>query len=79
MRYFEFQQPVFIHNYLEGPKWLPGVVCGIIGPLFNKVQTIDGHLWKRHVDHIRSREWNEYSDQPPMVSPTETVGQERWS
>ncbi|KAL1472065.1 hypothetical protein MTO96_039562 [Rhipicephalus appendiculatus] len=52
------------------------VVSDITGLLSYKVQSIDCRLWKRHVDQIRSQEWHEYSDQPPMVSPTKPVGQE---
>lgn len=67
VREFELQDTVFIRNYLAGPKWLPGVVTEITGPVSYKVRTIDGRLWKRHVDQIRSRQWSTYLEAEPAT------------
>ncbi|XP_042150746.1 uncharacterized protein K02A2.6-like [Ixodes scapularis] len=63
VREFEPREPVFIRNYLAGPKWLPGIITEITGPVSYKVRTIDGRFWKRHVDQIRRREWSTYLDE----------------
>ncbi|CAN8032994.1 unnamed protein product [Ixodes persulcatus] len=67
VREFEPQDTVFIRNYLTGPKWLPGVVTEITGPVSYKVRTIDGRFWKRHVDQIRSRQWSTYLEEEPAT------------
>ncbi|KAM7281410.1 uncharacterized protein ISCGN_005791, partial [Ixodes scapularis] len=63
VREFEPREPVFIRYYLAGPKWLPGIITEITGPVSYKVRTIDGRFWKRHVDQIRRREWSTYLDE----------------
>ncbi|XP_042146269.1 uncharacterized protein K02A2.6-like [Ixodes scapularis] len=63
VREFEPREPVFIRNYLAGPKWLPGIITEITGPVSYKVRTIDGRFWRRHVDQIRRQEWSTYLDE----------------
>ncbi|XP_042148783.1 uncharacterized protein K02A2.6-like, partial [Ixodes scapularis] len=63
VREFEPREPVFIRNYLAGPKWLSGIITEITGPVSYKVRTIDGRFWRRHVDQIRRREWSTYLDE----------------
>ncbi|XP_064475712.1 uncharacterized protein K02A2.6-like [Ornithodoros turicata] len=65
LRSFHLGDAVFIRNYLSGPKWLPRIITDITGPVSFKVRTVDGRLWRRHLDQIRHREWTEYYE--PMI------------
>lgn len=42
-------------NFASGPKWLFGTVEEKTGPVSYTVRLEDGRLWRRHVDHIRTR------------------------
>ncbi|XP_077507660.1 uncharacterized protein LOC144118632 [Amblyomma americanum] len=55
VRLFEVGDRVFMRNYLYGPKWLPGIVDAVTGPVSYLVVTKDGRQWRRHVDQLRSR------------------------
>ncbi|XP_075550768.1 uncharacterized protein LOC142584548 [Dermacentor variabilis] len=55
VRLFEVVDRVFVRNYLYGPKWLPGIVDSVTGPVSYLVVTKDGRRWRRHVDQLRSR------------------------
>ncbi|XP_070377059.1 uncharacterized protein [Dermacentor albipictus] len=55
VRLFEVGDRVFVRNYLYGPKWLPGIVDSVTGPVSYLVVTKDGRRWRRHVDQLRSR------------------------
>ncbi|KRY53021.1 hypothetical protein T03_13428, partial [Trichinella britovi] len=46
---------VFARNYAHGPKWCPATIVAPTGPVSYKVRTIDGQLWKRHLDQLRKR------------------------
>lgn len=46
---------VYIKNFSVGPKWLPGVVMQVTGPLSYMIRLSDGRLLKRHVDHVLPR------------------------
>ena len=54
-RNFKIEDPVFVSNFAQGPKWLPGEICKIRGPLSYEVKLNDGRVIRRHVDHIRRR------------------------
>ena len=46
---------VWVLNFAATPKWLSAVLEERLGPLTFSVRLSDGRVWKRHVDHIRSR------------------------
>jgi len=42
-----------VHNYRQGPKWLPGTVAEVKGALSYVVQLKSGLLWRRHINQLR--------------------------
>ena len=50
---FEIGQSVMVKNCCEGSKWVPGVIIENTGPVSYVVKTLDGSVWRRHVDQIR--------------------------
>ena len=52
-RGFVLGQQVWVRNMREGPRWVPGVIAGIQGPVSYQVRVASGAVWRRHVDHIR--------------------------
>lgn len=48
--------PVLIRNFSYGPKWIPGYIDTVTGPLSYKVILGDGNVVRRHVDQIHSRQ-----------------------
>ncbi|KAL2086779.1 hypothetical protein ACEWY4_017838 [Coilia grayii] len=55
VRQFEMRGPVFLRNFGEGPRWMPGEIVDITGPLSYKVRAEDGQVHRRHVDQLRGR------------------------
>ena len=55
VRSFVDQEPVYVRNYANGPKWLPGVIDSVTGPASYLVKLLNGSLWRRHIDQIRMR------------------------
>ncbi|KRY07833.1 hypothetical protein T12_4570 [Trichinella patagoniensis] len=55
IRMFAPDDLVFARNYAHGPKWCPATIVAPTGPVSYKVRTIDGQLWKRHLDQLRKR------------------------
>ena len=45
---------VLVLNFGRGPKWLPGKVTSIRGPVSVTVELADGRSVRRHYDHIRA-------------------------
>ena len=70
-RKFDVGETVYVKNLPAGtPKWIPGVVEKVTGPLSYVVKLKDGRLVRRHVDHVRKREAADSdSGDPPDVSP----------
>ena len=55
-RQFSLDDLVFACNLTAGgPTWLPGIVVGMREPLSCDIRLEDGHVLKRHVDHVRIR------------------------
>ena len=49
---------VHVHNFSQGPMWIPGVVIQVLGPVLYTVELSNGEQMKRrHVDHLH-QEWN---------------------
>ena len=54
---FKSGEKVFVRNFLQGPKWLPGIICSS-GPTSYNVELSDHRVVRKHIDQIRIR----YSD-----------------
>ena len=52
-------------NYCRGPKWLPGVVAEVRGPLSYVIQMKGGALWRRHINQLQNGTETHLSDNPP--------------
>ena len=52
-RHFNESAEVYVRNFSPGPKWLPGVVTRITGPLPYVVRLNGGRELRRQVDHMR--------------------------
>ena len=61
-RDFSVGQKVMAKNFRSGPKWIPAVIDEKLGPLSYLVKTVDGELWRRHVDHLKEVQWTESSE-----------------
>ena len=67
-RKFDVGENVYVKNLPAGkPKWIPGIVKKVTGPLSYVVKLQDGKEVRRHVDHVRKREISELT--PPSVGP----------
>ena len=54
-RSFLLGERVYAHDFRDrSPKWIPGEISKITGPLSYEVKTLFGVL-RRHVDHLRKR------------------------
>lgn len=62
-------------NFSHGPKWIPGIITKITGPVSYKVLLGDGNIVRRHVDQILARPEDTVSVVPPGVPewPSATV------
>ena len=57
LRTFKTGDRVFVKNFSTTPlTWIPGRVVKVTGPLSYHVELLSGHVVRRHVDAIRSRE-----------------------
>ena len=57
LREFTQQDPVYIENFTtRKPKWIPGTIVKVTGPLSYVIELRDGTTVRRHVDSIRKRE-----------------------
>ena len=52
-RVFHVGQSVMVRNFREGPRWVQAVIVERGGPLSYLVQTLEGKVWKRHIDHVK--------------------------
>ena len=51
-RQFSKGDQVMARNYAGTPKWLPGKVTAVTGPVSYQVTLADGRLWRRHQDQL---------------------------
>ena len=73
VRQFAVKDPVFVENFTNRkPKWLPGTVVKVTGPLSYVIELQNGTTVRRHVDSIRKRE----SSSSEQDSDTEMQGSE---
>ena len=54
-RKFEVGTDVFVRNYHQGDRWLPGVIEKRTGPVSFKVKLTDGRIRRCHQDQVRNR------------------------
>ena len=54
-RLFTIGDTVFVHDFPNGKKWLPGTVTKSKGPLSFLIELDDGRVIRCHIDHIRVR------------------------
>ena len=54
-RTFQVGDEVYVVNHRGSPKWLPGVVVKLLGPLNLIVKVKGGQEARYHVDHVRAR------------------------
>ena len=52
-RCYQAGDAVMARNYRYGPKWLPGTVAEVKGPLSYIIQLNSGLLWRRHINQLR--------------------------
>ncbi|XP_061567238.1 uncharacterized protein K02A2.6-like [Cololabis saira] len=55
-RGFKVGDSVQVRNYSHGPKWVPGFIETVTGPVSYTVMLGDGRVVRRHVDQICSRQ-----------------------
>ncbi|KAI7806716.1 hypothetical protein IRJ41_010699 [Triplophysa rosa] len=58
-RYFEVGDMVYTRNFGYGPKWVPGVIQDITGPVSYKVALGNAQVVRRHVDQLFSQQKKE--------------------
>ena len=51
-RQFVIGDQVMVRNYAGTPRWLPGQVTSILGPVSYQVSLTDGRSWRRHQDQL---------------------------
>ena len=52
LRQFKSGEKVFVRNFLQGPKWLPGIICSSSGPTSYNVELSDQRVVRKHIDHL---------------------------
>ena len=62
---------VMARNYRRGPKWLPGVVAEVKGPLSYIIQIKGGTLCRRHINQLRNGVADTQLDDIPFSSGTD--------
>jgi hypothetical protein len=74
-REFKVSDKVYVENFpSKNPRWIPGTVVKVTGPLSYKVELTNGAHVRRHVDNVRRRDENEREKEnsnresnPPML------------
>ena len=54
-RTFEVGDLVHVLNFRPGEKWIPGKIIESTGPISFRIQLQNGHVLRRHQDHLRHR------------------------
>ena len=69
LRKFTKDEEVYVENFTKkNPRWIPGIITEVTGPLSYEIQLQDGTKVKRHIDHVRKRE---VQSSPEPVTGTE--------
>lgn len=61
VRSFRKDDPVWIRIYNQKNKWAPGIISNVLGDVHFEITTPFGNV-KRHIDQIRKREPNAYTN-----------------
>ena len=70
LRSFRVGDTVFAENFTgSSPKWLPGTVVMVTGPLSYHVELESGHTVRRHVDSLRVRHAKVQQNKSDNVDP----------
>ena len=56
-------------NFSHGPKWIPGFIAKITGPVSYKVMLGDGNIVRRHVDQILASSEDKDLGEPEIMEP----------
>lgn len=57
LRKFQVDELVYVENFpTKRPRWIPGRIVQVTGPLSYKVKLNNGSLVRRHVDSVKRRE-----------------------
>ena len=59
---------VYVCNFGNGPRWLPGTVMAVQGSRTFEIQLNDGRTVKRHLDHVHIRTNNVEDELPDYLS-----------
>ncbi|XP_032071928.1 uncharacterized protein K02A2.6-like [Thamnophis elegans] len=78
-RSFVQGEAVYAWNYVGHPLWLPGIITDQTGPCSYRVRLLNGRVWKRHCDQLRSRHQpptsqQQSTDLPTLTAPTDDAG-----
>lgn len=70
---------VLTRNFSLGPKWIPGIIESVTGPVSYKVMLGDGRVVRRHVDQIHvqhptpDKSTERQQTDPTQLSQAETI------
>ena len=73
MRTFNVGDLVMVRNFRVGPNWVPATVIARLGPLSYLLETAEKQLWRRHVDHVKTRT-NSHKYVSPQAQSNTTEG-----
>ena len=69
LRKFQVDELVYVENFpTKRPKWIPGRIVEVTGPLSYKVKLSNGSLVRRHVDSVKRRVESGASSQEETTS-----------
>ena len=63
-----------VKNFQPGPDWMPAQFATCLEPLSYLLETEDQQLWRRHVDHVKSRATSPLSVTSESGPTWETMG-----
>ena len=73
LRVFQAGDLVFAQNFADlPPKWLPGRIHKVTGPLSYEVELLSGSIVRRHVDNLRSRSLTPTTPPDPEADSDDT-------
>ena len=72
VRTFQVGERVMVKNFRSGPNWVPATITQQDGPVSYTVCVENGQLWKRHLDHIKSKGQNVPTEFSPSDVDTST-------
>ena len=79
-RWFKTGDSVLTQNFSFGPKWIPGIIESVTGPVSYKVMLGDGRIVRRHVDQIHAHHQRPGSgnEKQQTVSTQPNTNDEAW-